>query len=366
MEIPFVNLQRQYKAILPEINTAIKCVLKKQFFILGKELLIFEQAFARYLGSKYVVGVDNGSDGLILALMAAGIGKGDEVITPVNSFISTTFAISAVGARPILVDIDPATHQIDINQVKKKITKRTKALLPVHLYGAPCEIDKLAELTQTHHLFLVEDACQAHGSEFNNKKLGTFGIMGVFSFYPGKNLGAYGNGGAICTDDKKIYERLIKLRNFGQSQKYYHDLIGQNSKLDDLQAVILKIKLKYLDHWNKKRQKWALMYTDKLKEFKMPQIVQKGKTNNHLFIIECEKRDELQRYLIECGIRAQIHYPIPIHLQKCYQFLGYRKGDFPVAERIVTKILSLPIYADLTRREVEYIIKTVNNFKKFL
>lgn len=364
MEIQFVNLQKQYQNIKKEINFALKRVLEKQVFILGEELEKFEEEFAQYLKTKYVVGVDNGSDGLVLALLALGIGKGDEVITPVNSFISTTFAITEVGARPVFVDIDPKTHQLNVEQVKKKISRKTKAILPVHLYGSPCQIDVLEEMGKKHGIFLVEDACQAHGASFRGKKLGTFGDIGLFSFYPGKNLGGYGNGGAVCTLDRKLYRQLLRLRNFGQRKKYYHEIIGKNSKLDDLQAAILRVKLKYLDAWNIKRNNWAREYQKRLKDFKMPTVIADGKSNYHLFVIECQRRDQLKDYLLKKGIHAQIHYPVPIHLQQCYKYLGYRRGDFPVAERVVKRILSLPMYPELTKKEINFITKTIKDFYK--
>lgn len=364
MEIQFVNLQKQYQRIGKEVNAAIARVFKTQLFVLGEELERFEAAFAQYLGTKYVVGVDNGSDGLILSLLALGIGPGDEVITPVNSFISTTFAITEVGATPIFVDIDPDTHQLDIEQVKKKITKKTKVILPVHLYGSPCEIDKLVEITGKQNIFLIEDACQAQGASFEQRKLGTLGVMGIFSFYPGKNLGACGNGGAICTNKKELYLKLCRLRNFGQAEKYNHQIIGQNTKLDDLQAAVLRVKLKYLNEWNAKRNALARIYQEELKEFKMPAVLKRGKSNYHLFVIECNQRDRLRDYLFKKGIRAQIHYPTPIHLQKCYTHLGYKRGNFPIAEKIAKRNLSLPMYPELTQKEIRFITNTIHNFYK--
>lgn len=362
MTIEFVNLLRQYRTIKQEINRAVKAVLERQSFILGEELAKFEQEFADYLGSRYVVGVDNGTDGLILALRSLGIAPGDEVITPVNSFIATTLSITEVGARPVFVDIDPETHQLDVDQVRRKITKKTKVILPVHLYGSPCDIESLSLLCRKRGIFLVEDACQAHGAKMNSRKLGTFGIIGVFSFYPGKNLGAYGNGGAVCTNSKALYEKLLRLRNFGQRRKYYHEEIGLNSKLDDLQAAVLRVKLKHLDKWNRGRNRWAKLYQQRLKGFKFPVIIAGGEPNRHLFVLEVEKRDKLLSYLLSKGIKVQVHYPIPIHLQKCYSYLGYRRGDFPVAEKVAKKIISLPMYAELTAKEINFVSTTINRF----
>jgi len=362
MAIEFVDLKRQFAGIKTEINSSIARLLKSQYFVLGAELQKFEKGFASYLKTPYVVGVDNGSDGLILVLQALGIKKGDEVITPVNSYVSTTFAITEIGATPVFVDVDPNTHQLNIGQVEKKITKKTKAILPVHLYGAPCNVDILFKLCKKKKIFLVEDACQAHGSTLKNKRLGTFGIAGVYSFYPGKNLGAYGNGGGISTSDRKVYEKLLKLRNFGQSKRYYHDSVGQNSKLDDIQAAVLSVKLRHLDVWNKRRAAIAKLYTQHLKHVKIPTIRKDAQSNHHLFIIETTKRDQLQKYLHKQGIMAQIHYPVPIHLQKCYRYLGFKNGSFPVAEKLARTILSLPIYAELTDKEVIHIANKVNSF----
>jgi len=364
MNIPFLDLKAQYKNIKPEIDVAIKRVVDSQHFVLGQELEAFENEFAKYLGVKYVVGVNSGTDGLILALLSLGIGKGGEVITPANSFIATTTAIVQVGARPVIVDCDPDTYQIDVKQTEKAITKKTKAILPVHLYGAPAEIDKLCEIAKRNKLFLIEDACQAHGATFNNKKLGTFGDLGVFSFYPGKNLGAYGDAGAIVTNNKSLYEKLLKLRNHGQVKKYYHDSFGINSRLDEIQAAVLRVKLKYLDKWNKERNKVADNYNKSLRNYKTQQIIKNGKSCYHLFVLESGDRDKLQKYLADNGIHTLIHYPVPIHLQKAYEYLGYKKGNFPVAERIAKRIISLPIFPELANTEADFVIKKLLNFLK--
>lgn len=362
MNVPFLDLKSQYKEIKSEIAAAIDRVLSSQNFILGPELEDFEKEFAGYLGSKYCVGVNSGTDALILGLMSLGIGEGDEVITPTNSFIATTTAIIQVGAKPILVDCDPDTYQIDIIAVEKAITNKTKAILPVHLYGAPAEVDKLQLIAKKNNLFLVEDACQAHGATLNGKKLGTFGDLAAFSFYPGKNLGAYGDGGAIITDNKDIYEKLLKLRNYGQLKKYYHDSFGLNSRLDEIQAAVLRVKLKHLDSWNKKRQMIADLYLDGLKNIKHQKIINGGQSNYYVFVIESDDRDKLQEYLLKQGINTLIHYPVPIHLQKAYEHLGYKKGNFPVAEKIANRILSIPIYPELGNNEQMYIIEAINKF----
>ncbi|CAN5127555.1 DegT/DnrJ/EryC1/StrS family aminotransferase [soil metagenome] len=362
MNIPFVNLKFQYKFIKPSIDAAIRRVVLSQDFILGSELDSFEKEFATYLGVNYVVGVNSGTDGLVLALLALGIGKGDEVITPANSYVATTTAIVFVGAKPILVDCDPDTYQIDVKKVEKAVTKKTKAILPVHLYGSPAELDQLQTIANRYKLFLIEDACQAHGATFKNKKLGTFGDIGVFSFYPSKNLGAYGDGGALATNSRELYEQLLKLRNYGQVKKYHHDSFGINSRLDEMQAAVLRVKLNHLDTWNHERNEVAALYIKLLKNLKRQMIIEKGKSCYYLFVIETERRDTLQKYLLENGIQTLIHYPIPIHLQKAYSNLGYKRGDFPITEKVADRILSLPMYPDLKKTEINYISKAINAF----
>lgn len=361
MKITFLDLQRQYDQIHKEIDVAINRVLNKQYFILGNELSLFEKNFAKYLNSKYCVGVGSGTDGLILALRSLGIGKGDEVITQANSFIATTLAITEVGAKPILVDVDEHTYQIDIEQVESKITKRTKAILPVHLYGAPCDISAIIEIAQKHHLLVIEDACQSHGAKYKGKQTGTFGDVGVFSFYPGKNLGAYGDGGAVCTDSLETYRKLLSLRNYGQSKKYFHDEIGVNSRLDEIQAAVLNVKLKYIESWNKRRNNMATAYKKHLKYVGVQKISKDSFSNYHIFIIRSKKRDIIATHLLNNGVQTLIHYPVPIHLQKCYQNLGYKRGDFPVSEKLSSEILSIPLYSELTKDEVKSISSLIND-----
>jgi len=362
VNIPFLNLKAQYKTIKPEIDEAIKRVVNSQIFVLGSELEAFEKEFAKYLGIKYAVGVNSGTDALILSLLSLGMGKGDEVITSANSFVATTAAIIQVGAKPILVDCDKDTYQIDINQVQKSITKKTKAILPVHLYGAPVEIDKLQKIAKKNKLFLIEDAAQAHGAVFKNKNLGTFGDVSVFSFYPGKNLGAYGDGGVIVTNNKNLYQKLLLLRNHGQSKKYFHDTFGLNTRLDEVQAAVLRVKLKYLNKWNIEKNNIAAKYNKSLRNYKTQKIIKNGKSNYYVFVIESSNRERLQKYLVSKGINTLIHYPIPIHLQKGYKHLGYKKGDFPITEEISDRILSIPNYPELTNNQRDYIIDKLNKF----
>jgi dTDP-4-amino-4,6-dideoxygalactose transaminase len=362
MKIAFLDLKRQYKLIKKEVDGSIKRVLDRQFFILGPELEEFEKIYAEYLGVKYVVGLNSGTDGLILALQAIGVGKGDEVITPVNSFIATTLAITQLGGKPVFIDIDKDTYQIDVNKIESLITKKTKAILPVDLYGAPCRIDAINKIAKKHNLYVIEDACQAHGAEVNGKKTGSLADIGVFSFYPGKNLGAYGDGGAISTDNKALFEKIRKLRNYGQKEKYHHKEIGINSRLDEMQAAVLKVKLKYLDAWNKNRIKLAKIYNQNLKTVKTQKLYDNAKSCYHIFSIESRDRDNLKSYLEKEGIQTLIHYPIPIHLQECYEYLGFKAGSFPVAEAVAKKILSIPMYNELTEKEVLYIASKINEF----
>lgn len=363
MNIPFLDLHRQYTGIKSEIDEAVKRVIEKQYFILGEEIDSLEKEFAEYLGVNHVLGVGSGTDALILALRALNIGKGDEVITQPNSFIATTLAITELGAKPVFVDVDPNTYQIDIDQIQSKITKNTKAILPVHLYGAPCDIEKIMQIAKKNHLYVVEDACQAHGATIAGKKTGTFGDIGTYSFYPGKNMGAYGDGGALCTNNKAIYEKLLRLRNYGQSKKYFHDEIGLNSRLDEIQAAVLRVKLKYLDKWNKKRNEVAQKYIKGLvTNFKCQKILEKGISNYHVYIIETNKRDQLMTHLKDKGVNTLIHYPVPIHLQNCYKYLGYKKGEFPISEGLATQILSLPIYPELKSEELTYIVSLIKTF----
>jgi dTDP-4-amino-4,6-dideoxygalactose transaminase len=362
MRVPFLDLHAQYKSIKPEIDKTIQKVLDSQRFILGSELEAFEKEFAKYLGVKYVVGVGSGTDALILSLIALGLGRGDEVITPVNSFIATTTAIIQVGATPIFVDCDKDTYQIDVNQLEKKITKKTKAILPVHLYGAPFDVEEIQEIAKKNNILLVEDAAQAHGATFKGKKAGSFGDLAALSFYPSKNLGAYGDGGAVSTNSEELYKKLLKLRNYGQVSKYYHETYGINSRLDEIQAVILRIKLKHLDNWNERRNEVAKKYREEIKGYKFQEMVPGGKSSYHIFSIESQKRDQLQEYLLKNGIHSLIHYPVPIHLQEVYKYLGYKKGDFPNAERISTSILSIPMYPELTNKQINYLAQKLNFF----
>lgn len=359
MNIAFVDLQRQYRSIRQEIHEAINRVVERQVFILGEEGEAFEKEFAEYLGAKYVVGVGNGTDALTFGLRALGVEAGDEVITTTHSFIATALAVAELGAKPIFVDCDPNTYQIDATQIEAKITEKTKAILPVHLYGAPADMVRIMEISKKHNIPVIEDACQAHGAMVGDKKVGTFGALGAFSFYPGKNLGGYGDGGAICTDDEEIYQKMLLLRNYGQRVKYYHDEIGKNSRLDEIQAAILRVKLPYLDRWNAQRTQIAQWYKQRLPKRIFQEIIPGTTSIFHLLLIQDDERERTMQRLTDAGVHSLIHYPVPIHLQKCYDYMGYKEGDFPASERITKKIISLPMFSELKEEEVEFICQTL-------
>lgn len=362
--IVLVDLQRQYKQIKKDIDSAIKRVTSKGNFILGDEVKIFEEKFANYCNAKYAIGVASGSDAILLSLKSLNIGPGDEVITVANTFISTVLPITYLGAKSVLVDIDPKTYNIDTAKIESKITKRTKAILSVHLYGQPCDVDVINALARTHKLFVIEDACQAHGAIYKGKKIGNLSDLSCFSFYPGKNLGAYGDGGMITTNNKKLAEKIKILRNIGQKEKYFHIEKGYNSRLDTIQAAVLLAKLIYLDKWNERRRKIAGLYNSLLNKLDIivPYEPDNVKSNYHLYVIRAKKRDELFEFLKKNNIFCGIHYPIPVHLQKCMKELGYKKGDFPIAEKYAKEILSLPIFPELTEKEVKYIVGTIKRF----
>ena len=362
MKIQFVDLRQDYQEIKEEINQAIQRVLESGWFILGKELEAFEKEFAKYIGVKHVIGVNSGSDALYLSVKALGIGKGDEVITVSHTFISTVDAITRNGAKPVFVDIDPETYTMDVSQIEKKITERTKAIIPVHLYGHPADMDPIMEIAEEYGLYIIEDASQAHGAEYKGRKVGSIGHVACFSFYPTKNLGAYGDGGAIVTNDDELAENLRMLRNYGSSKKYYHDFVGVNSRLDEIQAAVLRVKLGHLDEWNEKRRKIAKLYNELLEDSDVITPIEKewAKHVYHLYVIRHRERDKLHQYLLKNGIKTQIHYPVPVHLQKAYLDLGIR-AKLPVTERISREILSLPMFPYLTDAEIEKIAMVVKN-----
>ncbi len=365
MHTPLVDLKAQYKDIEIELNREVFKVLKKGDFILGKHVDKFEKDFADYIGIKYCIGVASGADALLLSLKALGVGKDDEVITVPNTFIATVFPIILLGAKPVFVDIDPKTYQIDTEKLRNAITKKTKVILPVHLFGIPASMDEILSLARQSSVAVLEDAAQAHGSSIDNKKCGSFGDISAFSFYPGKNLGAAGDGGAVVTNNKKLADHIRSMRNIGQSKKYIHDIFGFNSRLDTLQAAVLLVKLKLLDKWNQKRRKLAKKYNQLLKNLPItlpPELPTGFLENFHLYIIRTNKRDLLMNYLKSKKVFCGIHYPIPVHLQKSLKHLGFKKGDFPITEKYAKEMLSLPIFPQMSEDQVVNVSSLIHNF----
>jgi len=364
MNVPFVDLRAQYQSLAAEVQQAISALLERGDFILGKEVSLFEEEFATYCEAQYAVGVDSGTSGLELALRAFEIGPGDEVITAANTFIATAFAISYTGATPVLVDVDARTYTVDVSLLESAITDRTKAIIPVHLYGHPADMDPIMEIATKEGLVVIEDACQAHGARYKGKCVGSLGHAAAFSFYPAKNLGAYGDGGMVVTNDGQVAESIRILRNYGQREKYHHLVQGFNHRLDTLQAAILRVKLKQLDAWNAARRHHAHLYGELLAHSPVVPPAEAGYAEPvyHLYVIRVEDRDGLRAYLQERGVATGIHYPIPIHLQPSCGDLGYEKGRFPVTEGYAEQILSLPIYAELTPVSIEYVAKAVSGF----
>jgi dTDP-4-amino-4,6-dideoxygalactose transaminase len=361
MRIPFLDLKAQYATLADEVDSAMRGVVQRADFILGEDVAAFESEFAEYLGVKQVVGVASGLAALEMALRAYHIGPGDEVITPANTFIATVLSIVAVGAKPVLVDMDPRTHNIDPTAIEAAITSHTRALMPVHLYGQPADLEPILAIANRHNLLVIEDAAQAHGARYKGKRIGGFGHAAAFSFYPGKNLGAYGDGGAVATNDEQMAERLRQLRNYGQKVKYYHEVMGTNSRLDTLQAAVLRVKLGYLDQWNAGRRNHSATYNKSLASspIGLVRTLPDVEHVHHLYVIEVENRARVQAELQSRGISTGIHYPVPVHLQKASAALGYPRGSFPHTERAADRILSLPMFAELTHEQVEYVVETL-------
>jgi dTDP-4-amino-4,6-dideoxygalactose transaminase len=357
MNIKFVDLNRQYASIAPEINEAIQRVLDRADFVLGTEVERFEEEFADYCEAAYAVGLDSGASALELGLQALGVGLGDDVLVPVNTFFASAAAIAHVGARPVFVDVDPITYTIDVSQAASLITPRTKAIMPVHLYGQPAGMQPIMQLAQQHGLWVVEDACQAHGARYNGQRVGAIGHVGAFSFYPGKNLGAYGDGGALVTNDAALADQVRVLRNCGQREKYVHIAMGGNHRLDTLQAAVLRVKLRYLDIWNAMRRNWAAHYDQLLASYELIRPLMSINVEHvfHLYVVQVESRDAIQTFLGSKGIATGVHYPLPLHLQPAFANLDYHLGDFPMAEQSAPRLLSLPMFAELTAAEVEYV-----------
>ncbi len=364
MNVPFVDLKAQYQTIAPEIDSAILDVVRGGGYILGKQVTEFELAFAKYSEVDHAIGVDCGSSALELSLRAFDIGPGDEVITTANTYIATAFAASHTGATPVLVDVDPVTYNMDVELFERAITPRTKAVIPVHLYGQPADMDPILDVARKHNLIVIEDACQAHGARYKGKRVGGFGHASAFSFYPAKNLGCYGDGGMVVTNDPQVADRIRIMRNEGQSQKYYHDVKGYNSLLDTVQAAVLGVKLKYLDQWNQARRSHAALYDQLLVNSGVatPKVASYAEHVYHLYIVRAPERERLQAFLKEKGVFTGIHYPIPIHLQKAFPELGYHAGSFPVTEKAASEIVSLPMFAELADEQIHATAAAIKEF----
>jgi len=364
MKIPFLDLKKQYLQIRNDVLSKIENVLEDTAFSGGKYVEEFEKNFANYCDTKYCVAVNNGTSALHLAMLALGIGEGDEVIVPANTFIATAWGVSYCNATPVFVDCTADTWEIDASKIEEKITPKTKAIAGVHLYGQPFDIDAVKAIAQKHNLYLVEDAAQAHGAYYKGKRVGGFGEMACFSFYPGKNLGTYGEGGGIVTNDEKYFKHLQSLRNHGSVVRYYHDEIGYNMRMGGIEAAVLSVKLQYLDKWNNRRKEIARMYQQGITNPKIKMQAQPEFTDSvyHLFVITTEDRDGLMKYLNEHQIFPGLHYPVPCHLQKAYAHLGYKQGDCPNAEYLASHCLSLPMFAELSDTELEKVIEVLNKF----
>lgn len=366
--ISFFSLENQHRSIHQELIEVFNRALRKNRFILGDELEAFEREFAQYCGTGYAVGVSSGTEALHLALRACGVGKGDQVITVPNSYIATALSISYVGATPVFVDIHKDSYNIDCDALEEIIKKgkiRPKAIIPVHLYGNMADMSRIVEIGKKYAVKIIEDACQAHGAGYKGKKAGSFGHAGCFSFYPTKNLGCLGDGGIVTTDDVYIYRELQLLRNYGQEKKYYHEIKGFNSRLDEIQAAILRVKLKWLDHWNRLRREKAKRYNaliGEIEQIERPSENPYGEHIYHAYVIRVKNRDRLKEYLKERRISTMIHYPVPIHMQKAYKDLGYSKGSFKVTEKCASEILSLPLYPEIPFHHIERVCESIHSF----
>ncbi|MCF7818257.1 MAG: DegT/DnrJ/EryC1/StrS family aminotransferase [Kiritimatiellales bacterium] len=365
MKIPFLDLPALSAEVADEVFSRWKTIVNQADFILGKEVSQFEADFARYCECSHAIGVASGLDALKLILRAMGIGPGDEVITAANSFIATALAISSVGATPVLIDMDERDFLIDVQALESTINPRTKAIIPVHLYGQAADMDPIMELARQHGIKVIEDACQAHGALYKGRKCGSLGDAAAFSFYPGKNLGAFGDGGAATTNDPALAGQIRMLRNYGSPVRYHHDELGENSRLDTIQAAVLSVKLQYLDQGNVLRRQLAARYAaglEDVKEVRVPVANDYAEHVYHLYVIRTGQRDALMQHLLERDIGCIIHYPIPIHLQKAYASMGWKPGDFPVSEAEAGKILSLPIFPSMTHGQVDGVVAAIREF----
>lgn len=365
MRVPFVTFKPLEREIHAELQNAFERVLEKSWYIGGQEDRKFEAEFAKYTGSRYAVGCGNGLDALMLSMKALGIGPGDEVIVPSNTFIATALAVTYTGAMPVFVEPDLRTCNIDPQKIEERITGKTKAVIAVHLYGQPCDMDPIVDIAKRHGLWLIEDCAQAHGASYKGKRVGSFGDAAGFSFYPGKNLGALGDAGAVTTDNQRLADQVRALGNYGSDYKYHHVYQGNNSRLDEMQAAFLSVKLQSLDRVNEDRRHTAARYLEGIRnpEILLPYINPQTQPVWHIFAIRCSRRDELKKFLNDKGIGTNEHYPVPIHEQPCYRNLGFQHGDFPAAEEISATELSIPMYYGMKDEEVQYVIDAVNEFQ---
>ena len=364
MRVPFLDLKAQYATIKDEIIRAISDVCESQFFALGPAVEAFEEKIASYCGSKYAIGVSSGSDALLVSLMALGIKAGDEVITTPFTFFSTAGSVARLGARSVFVDVDADSYNIDVGRIEEKITKKTQAIIPVHLFGQVAQMKAIMEIARRHNLAVIEDAAQAVGASHDGIKCGNFGDCGCFSFYPSKNLGGFGDGGLVTTNDEKLAEKIKILRDHGQSPRYFYKVLGGNFRLDGIQGAVLTVKLKYLDEWNERRRQNAALY-DKMfadSPIKRPKVDSNNVSIYHQYTVTVANRDQLQKFLAENEIGSAVFYPKPLHLQECFEELGYKEGDMPVAERLCGEVLSLPIYPELKQEQIEYVARTALKF----
>ncbi len=370
MNVPLLDLKAQYSGIKAEVMSAIETVCDEQGFVLGPRLTAFEEATARYIGSRYAIGCASGSDALLLSLMAMGIKAGDEVITIPFTFFATVSAISRLGAKPVLVDIQPDTFNIDQELIERAVTPRTKAIIPVHLFGQCADMAAINQIAKRKNIYVIEDACQAIGASQGNKRAGVLGDTGCFSFFPSKNLGGFGDGGLITTNDKALADSMAMLRVHGSQVRYLHEAVGINSRLDALQAAVLHVKLKYLDQWAEGRRRNADRYQRLFAKTKLADRVVLPPTmrdNFHVynqFTVRAQKRDELRTFLKEKGVGTEVYYPLPMHLQNCFRDLGYQKGSFPVSEQAAEEVMSIPIYAELTDVQQSYVVEMIAEFYK--
>lgn len=360
--IPIIDSKRQYQTIAKEAESAVLEVMRSGSYILGAQNKGFEAEIASYIGTKHAIGMNSGTDALHLALRALDIGTGDEVITVAFTFVATTEAIGIVGAVPVFADIDPNTFNIDVKKIEAKITPKTKAIMPVHLYGQPCDMDAIMDIAKRHNLFVIEDCCQAIGAKYKGKMVGTFGDINAFSFYPTKNLGCMGDGGLATTNSDFLKDRLIALRNHGGAVRYYHDEIGVNSRLDEIQAAVLRIKLKHIDNWNSARRQNAARYNELFKDcpkIQTPEELDDTYCVYHQYTVKIENRDNVHKMLQDKGVGAMIYYPVPLHLQKVHAYLNGKEGDLPMTEQNTKLVISLPMFAELTQDEQKTVAKTL-------